>query len=41
MRNAELKVIPSDWGHRAGNPMASVADRQFVDAALGTLLAQA
>jgi homoserine O-acetyltransferase len=40
MQNAELKVIPSDWGHRAGNPMASAADRDFIDAALMALLAQ-
>jgi homoserine O-acetyltransferase len=40
MKNAELKVIPSDWGHRAGNPMASAADRDFIDAALMDLLAR-
>ncbi len=40
MGNAELKVIPSDWGHRAGNPMNSGEDRRFVDQALSDLLNQ-
>ena len=38
-RHAELRVIPSDWGHRAGSASAPAADRQFVDEALQTLLA--
>jgi homoserine O-acetyltransferase len=41
MRHAELRVIPSDWGHRAGNPMNSVEDTQFIDAALTALLSRA
>jgi homoserine O-acetyltransferase len=39
MRHAELRVIPSDWGHRAGNPLHSVADTRFIDNALAELLA--
>jgi homoserine O-acetyltransferase len=39
MRHAELRVIPSDWGHRAGNPLNSVADTRFIDSALAELLA--
>jgi homoserine O-acetyltransferase len=38
MPNAELRPIPSTWGHaagRGGNP----ADNRFIDAALGELLA--
>jgi homoserine O-acetyltransferase len=38
MPNAELRPIPSIWGHAAGlgvNP----ADNAFIDAALNTLLA--
>jgi homoserine O-acetyltransferase len=38
-RHAELRVIPSDWGHRAGSAGAPPADREFVDAALKELLA--
>jgi homoserine O-acetyltransferase len=41
MRHAELRVIPSDWGHRAGNPMSSAEDAQFIDNALITLLQSA
>ena len=39
MPQAELKVIPSDWGHRAGSAAAPPADLQFVEAALKELLA--
>ena len=39
MRNAELRVIRSDWGHRAGNPVQSPADAAFIDAGLIELLA--
>jgi homoserine O-acetyltransferase len=39
MKNAELRVIPSDWGHRAGMPVNSPADMRFIDSALTGLLA--
>jgi homoserine O-acetyltransferase/O-succinyltransferase len=38
MPNAELRPIPSLWGHRAGNPMQNPEDARFLDAALGELL---
>ena len=38
MRNAELLVIPSDWGHRAGMPSNSPVDDCFIEAALQALL---
>ncbi|MDB5776091.1 MAG: hypothetical protein JWP38_2224 [Herbaspirillum sp.] len=38
MRNAELRVIPSDWGHRAGMPAHNPDDARFIDLALGALL---
>lgn len=38
MRNAELKVIPSDWGHRAGMPTQNPEDARFIDQALHALL---
>lgn len=38
MPNAELVVIPSDWGHRAGMPAHNPVDAQFIDAALKRLL---
>ena len=38
MQNAELKVIKSDWGHRAGCAAAPAADLRFVDEALKALL---
>jgi homoserine O-acetyltransferase len=38
MRHAELRVIPSDWGHRAGMPAHNPDDARFIDAALGALL---
>ena len=41
MRNAELRVIPSDWGHRAGMPVHNPVDAAFLDTALGELLATA
>jgi homoserine O-acetyltransferase len=40
MRNAELKVIESDWGHRAGAPALSPADAAFIDDAIEKLLAE-
>lgn len=39
MWNAELRVIPSDGGHRAGMPVNTPVDAQFIDAALIELLA--
>jgi homoserine O-acetyltransferase len=38
MRNAELRVIPSDWGHRAGLPAHNPEDARFIDLALSELL---
>ena len=38
MRHAELRVIPSDWGHRAGMPANNPVDEAFINAALGELL---
>jgi homoserine O-acetyltransferase len=39
MKNAELRVIPSDWGHRAGMPVNNLEDVRFIDSALTELLA--
>jgi homoserine O-acetyltransferase len=39
MPNAELRVIPSVWGHRAGAPGTDPADIRFVDQAVRDLLA--
>ncbi|MBC7608004.1 MAG: hypothetical protein H7228_00265 [Polaromonas sp.] len=39
MRNAELRVIPSDWGHRAGMPTQNAEDARFINQALLKLLA--
>ncbi|MDE2606150.1 MAG: alpha/beta fold hydrolase [Burkholderiales bacterium] len=41
MRRAELRVIPSDWGHRAGMPVHCPEDTAFIDQALSELLAAA
>ncbi|MBC7501185.1 MAG: alpha/beta fold hydrolase [Herminiimonas sp.] len=38
MRNAELRVIESDWGHRAGMPVQYPEDARFLDAAIMSLL---
>ncbi len=40
MPHAELRPIPSVWGHRAGNPQQNPADFQFIDRALKELLAR-
>jgi homoserine O-acetyltransferase len=40
MPNAELRPIPSIWGHRAGNPTQNPADREFLNRALTELLAR-
>ena len=39
MKHAELRVIPSDWGHRAGMPVSNLQDLRFIDSALAELLA--
>jgi len=41
MRNAELLMIPTIWGHRVNNPIQNPADAQFVDDALRRLLSEA
>ena len=38
MPNATLTVIPSLWGHRAGNPSQSPADDAFINEAVAALL---
>jgi homoserine O-acetyltransferase len=39
MKNAELRVIPSCWGHRAGAPGGDPKDIAFIEAAIADLLA--
>jgi len=39
MPNAELRPIPSIWGHRAGNPTQNPEDARFLNDALRELLA--
>jgi len=39
MPSAELRVIPSIWGHLAGGPGRNPADTQFIDDNLKELLA--
>jgi homoserine O-acetyltransferase len=39
MPNAELRPIPSIWGHRAGNPALNPEDARFIDAQVKELLA--
>jgi homoserine O-acetyltransferase len=39
MPRAELRVIPSDWGHRAGMPVNNPVDQAFIERALAELLA--
>lgn len=34
MRDAQLLPIPSEWGHRAGLPLANPADAAFISAAI-------
>jgi homoserine O-acetyltransferase len=38
MPNAELRVIPSDWGHCAGGPGYNPRDTAFIEAAIAQLL---
>ena len=40
MPQAELRPIPSIWGHRAGNPAQNPADAKFLDDAVKELLAR-
>jgi homoserine O-acetyltransferase len=40
MPNAELRPIPSIWGHRAGNPNQNPDDAKFLNDALRELLAR-
>ena len=40
LAQAELKPIPSIWGHRAGNPAANPADTRFVKDAVRDWLAR-
>ena len=39
MQNAELATIPTNWGHRAGNPVGNPTDAQFLNDNLKRLLA--
>ena len=38
MPHAELRPIPSIWGHRAGNPTQNPEDEDFIDRAVKELL---
>ena len=40
MPKAELRPIPSIWGHRAGNPAQNPEDAKFIDLAVRELLAR-
>jgi len=40
MPKAELRPIPSIWGHRAGNPALNPEDAAFIDRAVFELLAR-
>lgn len=40
MPNAELRPIPSIWGHRAGNPTQNPEDQAFLNKAIAELLAR-
>ena len=40
MQHAELRPIPSIWGHRAGNPTQNPEDDDFIDHAVKELLTQ-
>ncbi|GIT13818.1 MAG: hypothetical protein CM1200mP35_06380 [Chloroflexota bacterium] len=39
MSNAEVRVIPSIWGHGAGGPGRNPVDTKFIDDNLKELLA--
>ncbi len=38
LANATLAPIPSVWGHRAGNPVTEMADRDFIEVRVKALL---
>ncbi|MEK1930507.1 MAG: hypothetical protein AAAC47_12120, partial [Pararhizobium sp.] len=38
MQNAQLRVIPSVWGHRAASPGSDPCDIQFLEKAIADLL---
>ncbi len=38
LRHAELRPIPSIWGHRAGNPVGDEAARDFLRGAVADWL---
>lgn len=38
MPSAELRIIPSIWGHRAGNPIDHPPDADFLDRMIKELL---
>jgi homoserine O-acetyltransferase len=40
MPRAELRPIPSIWGHRAGNPKTNPEDFAFLQKSVRALLAQ-
>jgi homoserine O-acetyltransferase len=39
MKNAELRVLPTDWGHTGGGPDRNQRDTAFIETALRDLLA--
>jgi homoserine O-acetyltransferase len=39
MRNAELRILPSVWGHRAASPKTDPRDIRLLETAIGDLLA--
>jgi homoserine O-acetyltransferase len=39
LKNADLRPIPSVWGHRAGNPLTQPEDRAFIETRVKALLA--
>ena len=40
LAHAELRPIPSIWGHRAGNPVVNPADFEFIQKEVRAWLAQ-
>ena len=40
LQRAELRPIPSLWGHRAGNPVFQPEDAKFINDAVRELLAR-
>lgn len=39
IKNAELAPIPTNWGHRGGNPAGNPNDAKFLNDSLNRLLA--